>query len=92
MNKTSALITVLVFAVIVLGGVVLWQNGQRACEQRLGPIVETRYVPFRGCYVRLGDEWKSEDEMRNSVQEGVKQMQEGTKKVIEGIFGKDKAK
>jgi hypothetical protein len=86
-SRNNAQIMVLITVIIVLAGVVYWQQGTRDCEKRIAPL-ESRFIPIKGCEIRIGDSWHGEAEMKNSLRQGVKQMEEGGKKVMEGIFGK----
>jgi hypothetical protein len=88
MTKNSPLVFVLATVIVLLMGVLVWQGGQRNCEKDAGPLIETRYMPFRGCLIKVGDSWKTPDEMKNDIKEGVQQMQDGAKKALQGILGK----
>ncbi|HVY13218.1 MAG TPA: hypothetical protein VHB73_06610 [Alphaproteobacteria bacterium] len=87
-RNNNSLILLLTAVVIILAGVIYWQQGTHDCEKRLGAFTATRFIPFAGCEVKIGDTWRSESQIKNSVQEGVREMQEGAKKTIEGIIGK----
>jgi hypothetical protein len=89
-SKNNPQVMVLIAVVIVLCGVLYWQQGTRDCEKRLVPF-ETRFIPVKGCEVKVGDAWHNENEARDSIKQGMKQMEEGGKKVMEGIFGKEPA-
>lgn len=86
-SRKNGQMAVLLLVIAVLGGVVYWQQGTRDCEKRLSPL-EVRFLPGKGCEVKVGDAWHNENEMKDSIKQGVKQIEEGSKKVMEGIFGK----
>jgi hypothetical protein len=86
--KQSPLIIALVAVVVVMGGYILLQEGNKDCQNRHGPILQSRFNPFKGCEINVGGKWRTEEEMKESVEEGVAQIKEGSKKVMEGILGK----
>jgi hypothetical protein len=90
-SKKNGQMAVLLLVIAVLGGVVYWQQGTRDCEKRLNPL-ETRFLPGKGCEVKVGEVWHNENEMKDSIKQGVKQIEEGSKKVMEGIFGNEPEK
>jgi hypothetical protein len=87
-SPNQPLILALTIAVFILAGIVWWMNGGRDCEKRLElPGVETRYIPLVGCEVKIAGEWKSEDKLKDDINTGAKQMEEGAKKMMRGITG-----
>lgn len=84
----NSLIGLLILTIVLLAGVVGWQQGQRDCEKQMGPLIETRFMPLKGCEIHIGDSWKTEADVKADVRQGVKEMQDGAKKALQGILGK----